>query len=101
MGFFKKLFGWEKETPTVRSVNQSNDSENNVMNYFVFMDNEVFGPFTLQELKSDYPILEDTLITVDALNGEWFEAKCFECFDEIFNPQLDFRINEFGEIMRS
>jgi hypothetical protein len=60
----------------------------------------VYGPLTLSELKNDYPILEDTLITTDTLNGEWFEAQCFECFDELFKRNQDFYVNEFGEIVR-
>jgi hypothetical protein len=62
------------------------------------MDNEVFGPFSLQELKKDYPILKDTLITTDTLNSEWYEAKYFECFDELFDSEQDFTIGEDGVI---
>ncbi|MDR2026344.1 MAG: hypothetical protein LBQ01_02145 [Prevotellaceae bacterium] len=63
------------------------------------MDNKVYGPFSLPELKT-YPILEDTLISTDTLNGEWYEAKYFECLDDIFTAQQNFRINEFGEIVK-
>ncbi len=101
MGFFKKLFGGKKEAPGVSPIVQSNVSDNNVMHYYIYLDNEVFGPFSLQELKNDYPIMEDTLITVDTLNGEWFEANCFECFDELFNRNQGFYINEFGEIVKT
>jgi hypothetical protein len=68
--------------------------------YYIYLENEVYGPFTLSSLKTDYPILKDTLITTDTLNGEWYEAQYFECFDELFNAQQGFRINEFGEIVR-
>ena len=47
-----------------------------------------------------YPLLEDTLITTNTLGGEWYEAKYFECFDEMFNPHLGFRIAEDGTIIR-
>ncbi|MDR0540994.1 MAG: hypothetical protein LBH19_02150 [Dysgonamonadaceae bacterium] len=101
MGFFKNLFCRKKETPNVAPLNQGNTAVSNEMHYFIYMDNEVYGPFTLQELKSDYPILEDTLITTDTLNGEWYEARCFECFDELFNRNQGFYINEFGEIVKT
>lgn len=68
--------------------------------YYINFEGDVYGPFTLTELKSDYPILEDTLITTDTLNGEWYEAQCFECFDDLLDVGRDFKINEFGEIVR-
>ena len=74
--------------------------ESSEMQYFINLDDEVWGPFTLSELKINYPILEDTLITTDTLDGMWYEARYFECFDDIFDTQQDFRINEFGEIVR-
>lgn len=101
MGFFKKLFCGKKETPALAALNQSNVSDSNEMHYYIWFDNEVYGPFSLQELKNDYPIMEETLITVDTLNGEWYEAKCFECFDELFNINQGFYINEFGEIVKT
>jgi hypothetical protein len=67
--------------------------------YSKVMADEVYGPFSLSELKT-YPILEDTLITTDTLNGEWYEAKYFECFDDVLSMKQNFRINEFGEIVR-
>ncbi|MCL2073479.1 MAG: DUF4339 domain-containing protein [Marinilabiliaceae bacterium] len=79
----------------------STASQSTEMLYFISIDNDVFGPFSLSELKREYGkyILEDTMITTDTLD-EWYEAKYFECFDEIFNSQQGFRINEFGEIVR-
>ncbi|MDR1198500.1 MAG: hypothetical protein LBK94_05750 [Prevotellaceae bacterium] len=56
----------------------------------------MYGTFTLSDIKNDYPIMEDTLITTDTLDGEWYEAQCFECFDDLFNARQGFRINEFG-----
>jgi hypothetical protein len=62
-----------------------------------------YGPLTLSELKIDYGeyLTADTLITTDTLNNEWYEAQCFECFDDLFNARQGFRINEFGEIVRT
>ncbi|GAP73155.1 hypothetical protein SAMD00024442_63_9 [Candidatus Symbiothrix dinenymphae] len=69
------------------------------MNFYINMDNEVYGPFSLSELKNDYPILKDTLITTNTLNGDWYEAKYFECFDEIFDSQQSFQIGNGGTII--
>ncbi len=97
-------FSKNKNSNAVQSVSNGGtvQRESSEMLYYVCFDNEVYGGFTLSELKNDYPILEDTLITTDTLNGEWYEAKCFECFDDLFNSsvQSSFRINEFGEIVR-
>lgn len=59
----------------------------------------VYGPFLLSEIK-EYPLLEDTLITTNTLGGDWYEAKYFECFDDMFNSNLEFRIAEDGTIIR-
>ena len=92
MGFLKKLFTKKTKTDTSSSIDEAN------LHYFINVENEVYGPFSLSELKS-YPIMEDTLITTNTLD-EWYEAKYFECFDDIFTAQRGFRINEFGEIVR-
>lgn len=105
MGFFKRFFCKKKEVNSFSNRGVANNTpavcESSEMQYFIYLDNEVYGPFSLQELKNDYPIMEDTLITVDTLNGEWYEAKCFECFDELFNRDQGFYINEFGEIVKT
>ena len=67
--------------------------------YYVYLDGSVFGPYTLEKLKT-YPLLEDTLITTDVLKGSWYEAKYFECLDELFSPNLPFRIDADGVIIR-
>lgn len=68
--------------------------------YYVYLDDETYGPFSLEQLKT-YPLLEGTLITTNTLNGSWFEAKYFECLDELFRPNLPFRIDADGVIIRS
>jgi hypothetical protein len=68
--------------------------------YYVYLDDNTYGPFSLEQLKT-YPLLEDTLITTNTLNGSWFEAKYFECLDELFRPNLPFRIDADGVILRS
>lgn len=101
MGFLKKMFCRKKKVSNFPLLNNNNVLNNNEASFYIYIDEDVYGPFTLQELKNDYPIMEDTLITVDTLNGEWFEAKCFECFDELFNRDQGFYINEFGEIIKT
>ncbi len=96
MGFFKRLTRHKKRKST--TTNREKSSSTNLLFYINF-EEEIFGPFTLSEIK-EYPILEETLITTNTLNGEWFEAKYFECFDDIFNHQLGFRIGDDGTIIR-
>ena len=91
----KKNNAEKKETTSPVFIN------NTELKFYISLDNEEYGPFTLSELKADYPILEDTMITTNTLNGEWYEARYFECFDELFYRQQEFRINEFGEIVRN
>jgi hypothetical protein len=94
MEFFKRLFMSSKRKGGASS------NENAGLYFFINMNKDVYGPFSLLELKNDYPILKDTLITTDTLNGEWYEAQCFECFDELFDSQQDFTITEDGTIIR-
>ena len=95
MGFFKRLFGCKKKTETTESGVFSSPE----LQFYVNFEDTIFGPFSLSEIK-EYPLLEDTLITTNTLGGEWYEAKYFECFDEMFNPHLGFRIAEDGTIIR-
>lgn len=67
--------------------------------YYVYLEGSVYGPYSLEKLKT-YPLLEDTLITTDVLKGSWYEAKYFECLDELFSPNLPFRIDVDGVIIR-
>ena len=85
-----------------KSNSTSNENNNNVYSsllYYVNMDGTTFGPFSLEKLKS-YPLLEDTLMTTNTLNGMWYEAKYFECLDDLFRPNLPFRIDADGTIIR-
>lgn len=68
--------------------------------YYVYLDGNTYGPFSLNQLKS-YPLLEDTLITTNTLNGSWYEAKYFECLDDLFRQNLPFRIDVDGVIIRA
>lgn len=68
--------------------------------YYVFLDGNTYGPYSLTQLKT-YPLLEDTLITTNTLNGTWYEAKYFECLDDLFRPNLPFRIDADGVIIRA
>lgn len=96
MAFFKRLFGKNKNTEDSEEVNVFASSD---LLYYVYFEEMIFGPFSLSEIK-EYPLLEDTLITTNTLDGEWYEARYFECFDDMFNPHLGFRILEDGTIIR-
>ena len=90
MGLLSKLFGKKKE---------ENPFENEGIQYFVKMDEVVFGPFSLEEIRQ-YPLLDDTLVTTNTLNGEYHEAKYFECFDDIVqSSEPDFKIADDGTII--
>jgi len=85
-----------------RTKKRANESQISEEQYYINVDNLKCGPLTLFELKHEYGelITEDTLITTNTLNGEWYEAKYFECLEELFNKNRNFGINEFGEIVR-
>ena len=90
MGLLSKIFGKKKV---------ENLLEQDGVQYFIKMDDEVFGPFTLAEVHQ-YPLLEDTLVTTNTLNGEYYEAKYFECFDDIVqSTKPDFKIADDGTII--
>lgn len=98
MGFFSRFFGNKKKN-TKKDDRDGNVFSSPSLLFYVNFENTIFGPFTLEEIK-EYPLLEDTLITTNTLEGEWFEAKCFECFDDMFNSHLRFSISEDGTIIR-
>lgn len=91
-------------TTNRKEVNSVSHEENqdvySSLLYYVHLDGSTFGPFSLDQLKT-YPLLEDTLITTNTLNGTWYEAKYFECLDELFRPNLPFRIDADGTIIRT
>lgn len=93
-----------RSTTKRKSDNRASDTENrdvySSLLYYVHMDGVNYGPFSLEQLKT-YPLLEDTLITTNTLNGTWYEAKYFECLDDLFRPNLPFRIDADGTIIRS
>lgn len=97
MGLFKRLFG--KRTGTSPESGQFITDAFTGIAYYVFMEGDVFGPFTLDEIRQ-YPLLEDTKITTNTLGGEWYDAKYFECFADMFVNQTAFRILEDGTIVR-
>ncbi len=81
------------------SIEQKKVDLYSTLQYYVILDKKIYGPLSLEQLKT-YPLLEDTLITTNTLNGSWFEAKYFECLDELFHPNLPFRIDADGVIIR-
>lgn len=90
MGLFSKIFGSKKA---------ENPFEEEGLQYYIKVDNEVFGPFSLAEARQ-YPLLDDTLVTTNTLNGEFYEAKYFECFDDIVqSTEPDFKIADDGTII--
>lgn len=92
--------GRKKRQNTTTDCQQGNSDVYSSLLYYVCLDDNTYGPFSLEQLKT-YPLLEDTLITTNTLNGSWFEAKYFECLDELFHPNLPFRIDADGVIIRS
>lgn len=97
MGWFKKLFGKMEKTSSL-STQLPVDPFTGIA-YYVYIEGDVFGPFSLEEIKQ-YPLLEDTMITTNTLGGEWYEAKYFECFADMFENHSLFRILEDGTIVR-
>jgi hypothetical protein len=100
MGIWNWIFG-KKDSPQSNMELNPSYNYNNEQNFFIYHQNEVKGPYNLQQLKRQFTITEDTQITTDTLNGEWYEAKYYECFDDLFNKDKDFYINEFGEIIKN
>ena len=98
MGWFKKLFGKKEETSSSPAQLPVVDAFSGIA-YFVFLEGDVFGPFTLEEIK-EYPLLEDTKVTTNTLGGEWYDAKYFECVADMFENHSAFRILEDGTIVR-
>ena len=99
MGWFKRLFSKGSETsPATTQLPPVVDAFSGIA-YYVFLEGDVFGPFTLDEIKQ-YPLLEDTKITTNTLGGEWYDAKYFECFSDMFINHSAFRILEDGTIVR-
>lgn len=91
MGLLSRLFGVK--------TSQKNPFEEDGIQYYVKMDEDVFGPFSLAEIRQ-YPLLEDTLVTTNTLNGEFYEAKYFECFDDIIqSAEPEFKIADDGTII--
>jgi len=90
MGLFSKIFGKKKS---------DNPFDEEGIQYYIKIDDEAFGPFTLAEVRQ-YPLLEDTLVSTNTLNGEFYEAKYFECFDDIVQSlEPDFKIADDGTIV--
>lgn len=51
------------------------------LRFFVKMDGQQYGPYSLDDIRK-LPLLDDTLVTADSLNGEWHYAKDFD-FEDI------------------
>ena len=53
--------------------------------FYVRMDDEAFGPYTVKELMG-LGLLDDTLLTEESMNGEWLPAKRFD-FEDMFRKE--------------
>ena len=51
--------------------------------YYIYLNDIIYGPYLLEQMQ-DFPLLPDTLITTNRLNGEWYEAKDFAYFAHKF-----------------
>lgn len=69
------------------------------LQYYVILDKKIYGPLSLEQLKA-YPLQEDTFVSTNTLGDKWYEAKYFECLDNLFGHDLPFRIDEDGVIIR-
>ena len=47
------------------------------------MDGETYGPYSAKEIK-ELPLLDDTLVTEESMNGRWLQACEFD-FDDMVN----------------
>ena len=90
-----------KQGSTLSNSHKDKVGVYSILLYYVNIDGVTYGPFSLDQLKT-YPLLEDTLITTNTLNGTWYEAKYFECLDDLFmsNEILPFTIDTDGTIVR-
>lgn len=95
----KQFTNRSSDANTVAELQNSNVPENEEL-YYIYHNNEVEGPHSLNALKRKYLIKRETLITTDTLNGEWFEAQYFECFDGEIERNENIEINEYGEIVK-
>lgn len=48
--------------------------------FYVQMEGQSYGPYSVKELM-ELPLLDDTLITEESMNGEWLPAKKFDFED--------------------
>lgn len=51
--------------------------------YYIYLNEIVYGPYRLDQMV-DLPLLPDTMVTTNRLNGEWYEARNFGCFAHKF-----------------
>ena len=66
--------------------------------FYVQMDGETYGPYSAKEIK-ELPLLDDTLVTEESMNGRWLQACEFD-FDDIVKKEFASRINDDGTINR-
>lgn len=59
--------------------------------FFVKMDGEVYGPYSVKELM-ELGLLDDTLLTEESMNGEWLPAKKFDFDDMLKKEQGDVHV---------
>lgn len=48
--------------------------------FYVQMEGQSYGPYTVKELM-ELPLLDDTLLTEESMNGEWLPARRFDFED--------------------
>ena len=56
-----------------------------VFKFYVQMDGETFGPYSVRELMG-LGLLDDTLITEESMNGEWHQASEFD-FEDLLRKE--------------
>lgn len=66
--------------------------------FYVKMDGETYGPYSAKEML-DLGLLEDTLVTEESLNGQWYPASKMD-FQDMYMKEASININEDGTITR-
>ncbi len=66
--------------------------------FYVKMDETTFGPYSAKEILG-LGLLDDTLVTEESLNGEWYPARRFD-FQDMYLKESRTVINEDGSISR-
>lgn len=57
-----------------------------IYKFYVQMEGQSYGPYTVKELM-ELPLLDDTLLTEESMNGEWLPARRFD-FEDMLKKRM-------------